>query len=103
MHLVRINVKPRAQHGRSSTTDTTDPAVLALRHSHGLPTPAEKPPQFTSSVWQLLPFAKKVSTYINIINLRDSFFLYIYNLITIIISIKLTNTRKSQNANPYWD
>jgi len=65
MHLVRIHVKPRAQHRPSLAIDQTDPAAVAIRHGHGLSISSEQSPRFRSPIWQYLPFIGRVSnTYI---------------------------------------
>lgn len=61
MHLVRINVKPRTQHGPSLATDSIDPTTGSIRHGHVVPTTSEITPRFTNPVWQLLPFTNRVS------------------------------------------
>ncbi len=61
MHLVRIHVKPRVQHGHPSIIDQADLPAVSLRREYGLPTSSERLPQFKSSLWQLLPFVGRVS------------------------------------------
>ncbi len=62
MHLVRIHVKPRAQHGSLSAPDQADPAAVALRHAHGLPVPST---QLKNPLWKFLPFPHRVSNLID--------------------------------------
>jgi len=65
MHLVRIHVKPRAQHRPSLSIDQADPAAVTIRHGHGLPISSEQSPPFRNPIWQYLPFVGRVSnTYI---------------------------------------
>ncbi len=61
MHLVRIHVKPRAQHRPSLTIDQTDPAAVTIRHGHELSISSGQSPRFRSPIWQLLPFVSRVS------------------------------------------
>jgi hypothetical protein len=63
MHLVRIKVKSRAQHGPLAPLDQTDPMAVTIRGAHQSPppSPSPQPSQFRNPVWKLLPFANKVS------------------------------------------
>ena len=61
MHLVRIHVKPRSQHGSPSTIDPADPAAVAIRRAHGSTVSPVQVARVQSSIWQYLPFVGKVS------------------------------------------
>jgi hypothetical protein len=78
MHLVRIKVKPRAQHGTSTPSDQVDPLAVTIRHGHEVPTPSPQPPRFKSPVWKLLPFANKVSNMYLYLDLKSKQKYYIF-------------------------
>lgn len=61
MHLVRIHVKPRPQHGPHLPTDQTDPTAVNIRRGYELPTRSEQVARWSSSIWQHLPFIGQVS------------------------------------------
>lgn len=61
MHLVRIHVKPRPQHGPHQPADPTDPTAVNIRRGYELPTRTERVARWSSSIWHYLPFVSQVS------------------------------------------
>ena len=93
MHLVRIHVKSRPQHGPHLPPDPNDPTAVAIRRGYELPTKSEPVTRWGSALWRSFPFVSQVSSME-----LDSI------SISPIIETKISNIgQSSHDTNSYWD